>query len=142
MIREINSHEELLSVFGLMKELRPHLTHESFVEIYHLARKADGYALLGCFDGAVCVGLMGMRVLHDYVHASHLYIDDLVVSSSQRSKGIGARLLQHAEEFARAKGLTGLRLCTGIDNEDGMRFYERENWKSRAVVYKKKLSID
>ncbi len=139
MIREVSSSAELLVVFDLMKELRPHLTIESYVSLYHLARKADGYTLLGCFDGEVCVGLMGMRVLHDYVHASHLYIDDLVVSSSQRSKGIGARLLAHAEEYAKAKGLSGLRLCTGIENKDGMRFYDREGWKSRAVVYKKKI---
>lgn len=122
-----------------MKHLRPHLTQDSFVHTYLQARRADGYILLGCFDGNFCVGLMGMRVLHDFVHGSHLYIDDLVVSPSQRSKGIGSRLLQHAEEYGHDHKLTGLRLCTGVENKAGMRFYEREGWAQRAVVYKKKL---
>jgi hypothetical protein len=38
-----------------------------------------------------------------------------------------------------SKNYTGLRLSTGVDNKDGMRFYEREHWMLRAVVFKKKV---
>jgi hypothetical protein len=33
----------------------------------------------------------------------------------------------------------GLRLCTGIENESGKRFYEREGWTLKAVAFKKKI---
>lgn len=139
MIRLI-SENELASVFQLMRELRPHLTEKSFTEIYHAAQKADGYALYGYYQNSVCVGLMGVRYLHDYVHGFHLYIDDLVTSEKVRSQGVGSQLLKFAENLARESKCSGLRLCTGVDNKDGMRFYEREGWSQRAVVYKKKVA--
>ena len=124
-----------------MRELRPHLTEKTFLEIYHDAQKTNAYALYGYYLDSECIALLGARYMSDYVHGFHLYIDDLVTSETARSKGIGAELLKFAESLAKEKNCTGLRLCTGVDNKDGMRFYEREGWVSRAVVYKKKVQI-
>lgn len=33
-----------------------------------------------------------------------------------------------------------LRLCTGIENERGAQFYEKNNWAKRAYAYTKKLN--
>ncbi len=82
---------------------------------------------------------MGYRILFDFVHDKHLYIDDLVVASSLRSQGFGKQLLDFAEVEARRLGCRGLRLCTGVENEGGKRFYERSGWAPRALAYKKKL---
>jgi GNAT superfamily N-acetyltransferase len=138
MIREI-AENEILSVYPVLKELRPHISKEEFVEIYKHSRKADDYTFYGYFLNNDCVGLMGLRYLTDYVHRFHLYIDDLVVSKDHRSQQIGAKLLKFAEALAQDKSCTGLRLSTGVDNKDGMRFYEREDWALRAVVFKKKV---
>ncbi len=137
-IREI-SPENVLSIWPLLKELRPHITESDLKNIYEQARKADGFTFYGYYEGSECIGLMGLRYLTDFVHKFHLYIDDLVVTDKQRSSGVGAKLLKFAEALAKEKNCTGLRLCTGTENEAGKRFYERENWNLRAVVYKKKL---
>jgi GNAT superfamily N-acetyltransferase len=138
MIREI-AENEILRVYAVLKELRPHISEEEFVEIYKHAHEADDYTFYGYFVNNDCVGLMGLRYLNDYVHRFHLYIDDLVVSKDHRSQQIGAKLLKFAEALALKKSCTGLRLSTGVDNKDGMRFYEREHWALRAVVFKKKV---
>jgi ribosomal protein S18 acetylase RimI-like enzyme len=138
MIREI-PEDEIKSVYPVLKELRPHISEEEFVEIYKHSRKADDYTFYGFFVNNDCVGLMGLRYLNDYVHRFHLYIDDLVVSKDHRSQQIGAKLLKFAETLAVEKQCSGLRLCTGVDNKDGIRFYEREHWALRAVAYKKKV---
>lgn len=130
---------EISTVYELLKELRTTLTKEEFTEIYSEARKADRYTFYGYYIKQECVGLMGLRYLHDYVHKYHLYIDDLVVKKDFRSQGVGAILLEFAEDLARANSCTGLRLCTGIDNKEGIRFYEREKWAARALAYKKKI---
>lgn len=137
-IREI-TEQDLKGVYKLMQQLRPHISEEQFIHIHRQAKKADEYTIYGYYENEKCLGLMGLRYLHDYVHQFHLYIDDLVVDENCRSKGIGARLLSFAEELARKKKCTGLRLCTGAENEPGKRFYEREKWVSRAVVFKKKI---
>lgn len=139
-VRSCTRPEELKQAFAILHDLRPHLTEESFHTLYEAARKADGYEIVGLYEGERCVAVMGYRVLHDFVHGKHLYIDDLVTDPALRSKGFGKRLLEFAEKESERLGCRGLRLCTGTQNEKGMRFYEREGWATRAVVYKKNFS--
>lgn len=122
-----------------MKELRTQLSFEDYVSIYQKAHEMDGYEIVALEERGQVLALMGYRVIYDYVHGKHLYIDDLVSTESQRSKGLGAKLLEYAEAVARELQCSGLRLCTGIENERGKKFYERLGWNFRAVVYKKKL---
>lgn len=130
---------DLPRFYALLKELRPHLGWEDFQTHYQAAHTADGYQLVGLELGGELAALMGYRVLHDFVHGRHLYIDDLVTNLKFRSQGLGARLLKQAEVLARELGCSNVRLCTGIDNERGKAFYEREGWQLRAVVYKRKF---
>ena len=118
----------------VMRELRPHVDREAFVARCREAARRDGYALYGAFDDGRLVGVMGLRELVDLVHGRHLYVDDLVVTAAVRSRGVGSRLLAHAEALARERGGLGLRLCTGIDHAPGRRFYEREGGTARAVA--------
>lgn len=137
-IREINE-EELSQYLELMKELRPQLDAESFRSFYNTAKNQNKYSLHGLFMGSQCLALMGYRIMTDFVHGRHLYIDDLVVKKDYRSQGLGAQLLKFAENAAKEEQCTGLRLCTGVENQSGKKFYEKEGWNLRAVVYKKKL---
>lgn len=136
-IRKLETLEEIKSALPILLELRPHLTLETFLNIYDMAQKRDEYELVAAFQDQQLVGLMGFRILYDYVHGKHLYIDDLIVTESKRNLKIGAQLLKYAEEQARVHQCLKLRLCTGIDNQKGKKFYDREGWKLRAVVYKK-----
>jgi GNAT superfamily N-acetyltransferase len=61
------------------------------------------------------------------------------VTASHRSQGLGAELLARAEKIARDLDCRGLRLCTGVENERGKAFYEREGWTARALAFKKPL---
>ncbi len=130
---------ELQLCFSVLQELRTHLTYESFLRLYTQAQKYEGYQLITAKKNKKIIGIMGYRILHDFVHGKHLYIDDLVATQSERSNGIGSALLQHAEKIALLAGCTGLRLCTGVENELGKKFYEKNDLSLRAVVYKKKF---
>ena len=132
--------DDLVRAFEVVKELRPHLTVDEFSRLAKLAVAADGYRLIAREVSGQLVAVMGYRILHDLAHGSHLYVDDLVSLSSVRSQGHGAELLRYAESEARRLGLTGLRLCTGVDNSEARRFYEREGWEARSVAYKKKAT--
>ena len=136
-IREIAGPDELRQGFEVLRELRIHLTLPEFNEIYEAARAKDDYRLIGAFEGRQCVAVMGYRILFDFVHGKHVYIDDLVVTAQRRSKGIGLELLRSTEKIAEDLRCKGLRLCTGVDSKDAQRFYERNGWKARAIAYKK-----
>lgn len=136
-LKNLDTAAELEAAYMVLRELRADLSFESFNTIYRAARTADGYTIVGLLEGERCIAVMGYRVLHDYVHGKHLYIDDLAVTESRRSGGLGAKLLHHAEKVASDLKCTGLRLCTGTANTRGIQFYEREGWALRSVVYKK-----
>lgn len=131
---------DLERFYPVMKELRKDLSYPDYLNIYENAKATDGYEIVAIESDKKVLAVMGYRVLHDFVHGKHLYIDDLVSTESHRSKGLGAKLLSYAEDLAREFGCKGLRLCTGIENEMGKKFYERHGWNLRAVAYKKKLA--
>lgn len=139
-IRTIDLPEDLDDkIFAVIKELRPHLELADFKHLVTLAHAADGYRLVVAESKGEVQAVMGYRILHDLVHGSHLYVDDLVTAKAHRDKGLGAQLLKFAEAEARRLGFNNLRLCTGVDNKDAQRFYKREGWEDRSIAFKKKV---
>lgn len=140
-VRKITTHADLEAVYPVIRELRTHLTFQDYISLIAEAKVRDEYELVAVFNGEQCIAAMGFRVLYDFVHGKHLYIDDLVVTESCRSQGVGVELLKYAERVGLEKKCKGLRLWTGSENVGGKKFYEREGWHLRAVVYKRTLEI-
>ena len=138
-IKQLKTNQELEIIFPIVKELRPHLSFEEYIYLVREAENDNQYKLVGIFENNLPLAVMGYRILFDFVHGKHLYIDDLVVTQSLRSKGYGEMLLEYAEREAKKLDCKWLRLSTGIENERGKKFYERCGWKMRSVTYKKKL---
>jgi GNAT superfamily N-acetyltransferase len=139
-IYAISSEYDFECSFPVMKELRPHLSYADYKEIYQHAHTSDGYQIIALEENGKIAALMGYRVLSDFVRGKHLYIDDLVSTQKARSKGLGTELLKYAENLAEQLDCKILRLCTGIENERGAIFYERNGWTKRAYAYTKKLT--
>lgn len=73
-------------------------------------------------------GVMGMA-LYYYRYSTwkgkFLYLEDIVVNESYRSKGIGNALMQRLKEIAKTENCTGLTWQVLDWNADAIRFYER-----------------
>lgn len=141
MISEINfdSLEQMQLAYNVLRELRPSLSFDDFLQISSTAQLHDGYKIFCVMNEGRAEAYLGYRILYDFVHGKHLYVDDLVVAEGLRSQGMGAKLLNFAEQAAKDNGCAKLRLCTGVDNDRGKTFYEKNDWKIRAVVYKKSV---
>ena len=137
--KELRTPKELQLAFPILKELRPELDYKDFLRLYKAARASDRYTLVGAYFNDECVALMGYRVLNDFTHGQHLYVDDLVTTGQRRGQGFGEELIKYVEARASKLGCRKLRLCTGVKNEAAMRFYTRVGWEQRSVVYKKSL---
>lgn len=137
---EITKVVDLKEAYLLIRQLRTHLAEKDFLEILKTAEQESSYELLGAYKEEKLLGLMGYRVLSDFVHGRHIYIDDLVIDADHRSQGLGAIFLKKAQDIAKENGCSGLRLCTGMDNPKAQIFYERNGLQKKAVVYKMKLT--
>lgn len=136
-LKAVNDESEMPKVYSILKELRPKLSYSDFLSLYEKAHLSNGYEFVVIENENQIVAIMGYRIIFDFVHGKHLYIDDLVTTKSERSRGLGAKLLSYAEDLARQLNCRGLRLCTGVENTQGQRFYEHNGWQARAFAYKK-----
>ena len=135
---DLNNSSELEAAFELLKQLRSHLTFDTFREnIFKL--KNENYELWSLQVGGRIVALAGLRTYTDFVRGTHLYIDDLVVDQSLRSQGYGAKLLKFTEDLCSEKSLPSLRLACAHENKKGYAFYQREGWTDRACAFVKKI---
>jgi ribosomal protein S18 acetylase RimI-like enzyme len=72
-----------------------------------------------------------------------ILLEDVVVHCDFRRRGYGARLLQHAIDYARKKDFQRITLLTDRLNEGSQRFYERHGFfKSKMIPMRYALSTD
>lgn len=71
----------------------------------------------------------GALVIHPEEYAE---LKRLFVLPECRGLGIGYRLLQEREAYARAAGLSLIRLETGISQPEALRLYERAGYQRRG----------
>lgn len=138
-LRHAEGEDDIAACFSTMKELRPALASESeFLE--RVARQArDGYRILAAWRGPTVVGIAGYRVQENLINGVFIYVDDLVVSSAVRSKGLGALLLDGVSDECRRQGIKVLKLDTAIDNSLGQRFYFRYGMLARGFHFAKRI---
>ena len=110
---------KLPRAYGLLTQLRKLLTMEDFVQVYTQAKNENQYTLVGAYHQEELVGLVGYRVLQDDVKDKQLYVDDLVIGSSSRERGIGSEMLKYTENLAGTMNCKGLRLSTEVAHQQG-----------------------
>jgi ribosomal protein S18 acetylase RimI-like enzyme len=62
-----------------------------------------------------------------------LYVDALAVAPEFRRRGVARMLLQRAEGYAAAAGLTGVSLDTGLQNAPARALYEASGYREREI---------
>lgn len=61
-------------------------------------------------------------------------LEDLVVCPTQRGKGIGSKLLQHAIKAAKLHDCHRITLLTDLTNEAAQRFYRKHGFSFSAMI--------
>jgi GNAT superfamily N-acetyltransferase len=96
----------------------------------------DSVALLA-EDGGRVVGICTAYIdLLSVRFGQRCWVEDLAVDPDERSRGIGARLLAEARDWAAAHGASHLELDSGEARRDAHRFYEREGSQGRSFSFR------
>lgn len=62
------------------------------------------------------------------------WVEDLVVDSTERGKGIGTLLLKAIEADAREKGASRLQLLADKENNIALQFYQDHQWEENRMI--------
>lgn len=119
------------------RELRPQIP-EPYVESMGRVFEGGGRMTLAIYAGEVA-GVAVFRVHENTSQGRKLYVDDLVVDSECRSRGIGGALLARLEEKARRADCIAVDLDSGTEREGAHRFYFRAGYTIRTFGFKKTL---
>jgi GNAT superfamily N-acetyltransferase len=95
------------------------LRHDGF------ERKVPGYIALIAEDHSQVVGMALCCFHYSTWRGQRLYLEDLIVTDSQRGKGTGAALLDAVRQLALEHHCTGVNWQVLDWNEGAIRFYER-----------------
>lgn len=126
--------------FGVLRQLRPHLDRAAFDAVLAAGSEQGLRFTVALGEDGRCLGVAGWRLIDTTSVVRKLYVDDLVVDVDARSSGVGAALLHHLEERARAAGTRTIQLDSGHQRQDAHRFYRRQGYTDRSAHFAKDLS--
>ena len=121
------SDEEIKACFEVMQELRPHLEKEKFLDTVRTMEE-QGYKLAYIEEDDVVVALAGFRISSNLFMGKNLYVDDLVTSKTQRSKGHGESLIRWLKKLAAENGCNKIHLDSGTQRSQAHKFYFKQGF--------------
>ena len=90
-------------------------------------------------DGAV-VGFIGLRRGLAYnLDDEFIQVMVLAVSAKFQNQGVGRRLLQWSEEYARRMDIHVFVVNSGLSRLDAHRFYEQNGYRKASFTFKKSI---
>ena len=98
------------------------------------------------FDQDVPVGFAQCQLRHDYVEGTSSspvgYLEGVFVLESHRKKGVGTRLLQHCEQWARDNGCVEFASDCEITNMGSYAFHMKFGFQeaNRIICFRKNLN--
>ncbi len=141
-ISHIDSEQDYLACFDIMRELRPHLSGaQAFAE--QVRRQAgQGYRLLAAWQDGQITALAGYRLQENLLYGRFLYVDDLVATARARSQGQGRDLMAALRQEAVWQECAYLVLDTGLANVLAQHFYFRQGLLSKGLHFSLSLQGD
>ena len=113
---------------------------------YHAAfarmQATPGHTLYVAEAGGRIVGTFVLSILPGITERglTLAVVRSVQVAAASRSQGIGARMMELAEDFAREAGAGRIELSSNLKREDAHRFYERIGYVRSHAGFKKKLA--
>ncbi len=133
--------DDAIAVANLIVQLGYDITIDAARRrLVQLLGKVDHVIYVATVDGRVA-GVIHAQVTEALEHEPRGEIRALVVEEEQRSMGIGERLVQEVEKWARQRRLVTMRVRSNVNRELARRFYERYGYEVTKTtnVFDKKL---
>lgn len=141
IIKELQSKNDILAAFPVMKQLRSHLDESTYLELVNDAMEHDGYKMFALFEKEEIVAVIGFKAMITLYYGRFVWVCDLVTDENRRSKGHGEKLLTFVHTWAKEHQYESVALSSGLQREDAHRFYEdKMKYDKVSYVFKRTLA--
>ncbi len=139
MPRIAETDEEIESCFEVMSQLRPHLKQAEFLSLFR-QMEPEGYRISYIEREGVVAAVAGYRISTNFHLGRHLYVNDLVTSSSVRSTGYGEEMIKWLRGEAKSAGCRFLDLDSGTQRDRAHKFYFGHGFTIASFHFSEDLS--
>jgi GNAT superfamily N-acetyltransferase len=138
---ELTTIPEMLAQIETMKHLYPNLTVEKY-ESYLREMVPHNYKQLAVFEDDICVGVTGFWTAMKLWTGKYIEIDNFIVHSDHRAKGIGKMMTDYIDAKAKSEGCTAIVLDAFTGNFTAHRFYYNQGYVPKGFHFLKILNED
>ncbi|MBB4826015.1 GNAT superfamily N-acetyltransferase [Sporosarcina luteola] len=131
-ITELQTVEELIKGFPVMRQLRTHLSEEEYLTLVLESQEKMNYRQHALLLDDKIVSIIGWMPMTTLYYGQYIWICDLVTDASVRSNGYGEKLLEFTHELAMEMGYGTVALSSGLQRLDAHRFYEEKMGYAKA----------
>jgi GNAT superfamily N-acetyltransferase len=133
----VTAADLLVSAEAVHRQLRPHLPVDYVARMHEVF--ASGAEMAVALEGGRVAGLAVFRVVEKTFSGRELYCDDLVTDEAQRSRGVGAALVDYMVRLCRERGVDTFALDSGTQRQQAHKFYFREGLTVAAFHFTRKI---
>lgn len=122
-IKPLKDDHQIASSYSVMKQLRPHLQEDTYLQQIRRLEQEYGYRLVAVLDQNEIKALAGFRIAENLGWGRYLYIDDFVTDEQNRKQGYGKRLFDWLVKEAKDQHCQELHLDSRVHRVEAHRFY-------------------
>ncbi len=142
IVRELDGKAEMLNYLSVMQELYPSLTFEDYDTDLTAMIPNNKYGQVAVFEGDDCLGIAGYWIGTKLWCGKYLEIDNMVVSSKFRSRGVGKLIFNYLNEKAKEEGCSMMALDSYTANFKAHKFFYNEGFGPKGFHFIRILEED
>ena len=128
------------AVMELLRQLWPTTTLDPLAlrEVYERGLDAKNQVYMCARTGDHVVGFGTLTIKNNFWQAGFLgHIDELIIDTAFRNRGIGTALLRELTTIAQKRGCRRIELDSGFHRAEAHAFYEAQGFEKRGIVLSK-----
>lgn len=120
----------LSTLFNIEKDFNPDLTkQQNGLELLIKNKTTASIKVARNSKGKVIGMVTAQLVISTAQGTPSAWIEDMVVDTAYRERGVGKQLLQKVLDWAKTKGATRAQLLVDITNTDALGYYDHLQWE-------------
>lgn len=138
-LTQLTTIPEMISHLEIIRQLYPEITLEKY-QSYLEEMIAHNYIQIAVYDDGICVGLTGMWAGTKLWSGKYIEIDNFIVHTNHRKKGVGKMMTDYVEKMGREKNCTMIVLDAFTGNFKAHRFYYNQGFSPKGFHFVKILN--
>lgn len=137
--KELNSKEEILLAYEIVKQRYQKLSLENFSEQISEMIEMNNFKMVGAFIDDKIVGVCGYWVLRMLYCGRYIQLSSFIVDEEKRGLGIGKKILGEIEKIGKKLNCEKIILDSFTENKKSHPLYFSENFYIRGFHFMKDL---